>query len=456
MAQNEVSEHVAQLRRQIRTHNYRYYVLNDPVVSDAEYDALMDELRTLEAEHPDLVAPDSPTQRVGGEPAAGFVKVEHPAPILSLDKASSGEEIHAWWERVSKVLPPGAGPPAWVVEPKLDGLTVVLHYEDGLFVLGATRGDGTVGEDVTTNLRTVRTLPLRVPVSPDGPRPPGRLVVRGEAIMLIEEFEALNRRQAEAEDKLFANPRNASAGSLRQLNSRITASRPITLLCYAIVPVAAIVAATVAPDGAVPPTQWETLDYLRGLGFPVSEYVARFDSLDEVVAYCEGWIERRDTVPYEVDGLVIKVDDLAMQAAMGMVGRAPRGAVAFKFPGREATTRVLDIGVNVGRTGAAQGHPPRRYGRRPAGGRRHPLRRRAGRRSAHGGRARLPCAGRLSILRRIGRLGGGRGGVLLHQRRLPGAAGAARGPLCGCDGRRGAGRAHRAASGRARVGAGRC
>jgi DNA ligase (NAD+) len=352
MAQNEVSEHVAQLRRQIRTHNYRYYVLNDPVVSDAEYDALMDELRTLEAEHPDLVAPDSPTQRVGGEPAAGFVKVEHPAPILSLDKASSGEEIHAWWERVSKVLPPGAGPPAWVVEPKLDGLTVVLHYEDGLFVLGATRGDGTVGEDVTTNLRTVRTLPLRVPVAPDGPRPPGRLVVRGEAIMLIEEFEALNRRQAEAEKKLFANPRNAAAGSLRQLDSRITASRPITLLCYAIVPVAAIVAATVAPDGAVPPTQWETLDYLRGLGFPVSEYVARFDSLDEVVAYCEGWIERRDTVPYEVDGLVIKVDDLAMQAAMGMVGRAPRGAVAFKFPGREATTRVLDIGVNVGRTGA--------------------------------------------------------------------------------------------------------
>jgi DNA ligase (NAD+) len=352
MAQNGVSERVAELRRQIRTHNYRYYVLSDPVVSDAEYDALMDELRALEAEHPDLVAPDSPTQRVGGEPAEGFVKVEHPAPILSLDKASSGEEIHAWWERVSKVLPPGAPPPAWVVEPKLDGLTVVLHYEDGLFVLGATRGDGTVGEDVTTNLRTVRTLPLRVPVAPDGPRPPGRLVVRGEAIMLIEEFEALNRRQAEAEKKLFANPRNAAAGSLRQLDSRITASRPITLLCYAIVPVAAIVAATVAPDGAVPPTQWEALDYLRGLGFPVSEYVARFESLDEVVAYCEGWIEKRDTVPYEVDGLVIKVDDLATQAAMGMVGRAPRGAVAFKFPGREATTRVLDIGVNVGRTGA--------------------------------------------------------------------------------------------------------
>ncbi|MBN1978799.1 MAG: NAD-dependent DNA ligase LigA, partial [Anaerolineae bacterium] len=250
-------------------------------------------------------------------------------------------EIRAWWERVSKVLPPGAPLPAWVVEPKLDGLTVVLHYEDGLFVLGATRGDGTVGEDVTANLRTVRTLPLRVPVAPDGPRPPGHLVVRGEAIMLIEEFEALNRRQAEAEEKLFANPRNAAAGSLRQLDPRITATRPITLLCYAIV----------EAEGPAPGTQWKSLAYLRDLGFPVSEYNARFESLDEVVAHCQAWIERRDTAPYEVDGLVIKVDDLAMQAAMGVVARAPRGGVAFKFPGREATTRLLDIGVNVGRTG---------------------------------------------------------------------------------------------------------
>jgi len=342
MTLEETVDRIEALRQQLRYHNYRYYVLSDPVVSDAEYDALLDELRELEAEYPDLVTPDSPTQRVGAEPAEGFVKVDHPAPILSLDKATSGEEIRAWWERVSKVLPPEAPPPAWVVEPKLDGLTVVLHYQDGRFVLGATRGDGSVGEDVTTNLRTVRTLPLRIPVSPGGPQPPGRLVVRGEAIMRIDDFEELNRRQAEAEEKVFANPRNAAAGSLRQLDPRVTASRPITLLCYAIV----------VADGAVPSTQWETLDYLRALGFPCSEYVDRFESLDEVIAYCESWVERRDTVPYEVDGLVIKVDDLATQAAMGMVGRAPRGAVAFKFPGREATTQVLDIGVNVGRTGA--------------------------------------------------------------------------------------------------------
>jgi DNA ligase (NAD+) len=192
MSQGKVSERIAQLRDEINYHNHRYYVLNDPVVSDAEYDRLMDALRELEAEYPELITPDSPTQRVGTEPAEGFVKVEHPAPILSLDKATSGEEIRAWWERVSKALPAdlapsGAGEPsiAWVVEPKLDGLTVVLHYEDGVFVLGATRGNGYVGEDVTTNLRTVRTLPLRIPVAPDGPQPPRRLVVRGEAIMLM-------------------------------------------------------------------------------------------------------------------------------------------------------------------------------------------------------------------------------------------------------------------------------
>jgi DNA ligase (NAD+) len=342
MNNQQVIARVAQLRREINHHNDRYYVLNDPVVSDAEYDALLDELRRLEEGHPELVTPDSPTQRVGEQPAEGFAKVEHPAPVLSLDKAASGEEIRAWWERVSKFAPPDTPPPAWVVEPKLDGLTVVLHYEDGVFVLGATRGDGYVGEDVTTNLRTVRTLPLRIPVTADGPQPPRRLVVRGEAIMLIEDFEALNRRQAEAEDKQFANPRNAAAGSLRQLDPRVTASRPITLLCYQIV----------EADSAVPSTQWGTLAYLRDLGFPVSRYIARFESLDEVIAYCESWIERRDTAPYELDGLVIKVDDLAVQAAMGVVGRAPRGAVAYKFPGREATTKLREIGVNVGRTGA--------------------------------------------------------------------------------------------------------
>jgi len=353
MVSEEVRSRAYQLRRELTYHNYRYYVLNDPLIGDAEYDALMDELRALEAEYPEMVTPDSPTQRVGAQPAEGFVKVEHPVPILSLDKSTSGEEIRAWWDRVSKFVPDDAPSPAWVVEPKLDGLTVVLHYESGRFVLGATRGDGTVGEDVTSNLRTVRTLPLRIPVVPPAsseegaeavskPDAPQRLVVRGEAIMLIEDFEALNRRQAEAGEKLFANPRNAAAGSLRQLDPQVTASRPITLLCYSVV----------TSDDPVVSTQWETMAYLREAGFPVSEYVARFETLDEVVAYCEGWTERRDAMPYEVDGLVIKVDDLVTATAMGVVGRAPRGAVAFKFPGREATTEVLDIGINVGRTGA--------------------------------------------------------------------------------------------------------
>ena len=368
MTEREVVERVEQLRREINYHSHRYYVLDDPVISDAEYDVLMDELRRLEAEHPELVTPDSPTQRVEPQPVETFVKVEHPAPILSLDKATSEEEMRAWWERVSKFMPPDAPPPAWVVEPKLDGLTVVLHYEDGRFVLGATRGDGTIGEDVTTNLRTVRTLPLRIPVPSPGtgrgsggeglPPPlspphggglggvgvrvaPRRLVVRGEAIMLVEDFQQLNRRQAEAGERLFANPRNAAAGSLRQLDARITAARPITLLCYAVVEV----------EGVVLRTQWEVLTYLREMGFPVAEHVARFESLGDVIVYAEDWIGKRDTVPYELDGLVIKVDDLATQAALGVVGRAPRGAVAFKFPGREATTRIVDIGVNVGRTG---------------------------------------------------------------------------------------------------------
>jgi len=353
MTSEDVRSQVERLRQEINYHNYRYHVLDDPTISDAEYDALMDELRELEEEYPELVAPDSPTQRVGPEPAEGFVKVEHPAPILSLDKAADGEEIRAWWERVSKFLPDDAPEPAWVVEPKLDGLTVVLHYEQGVFTLGATRGNGYVGEDVTTNLRTLRTLPLRIPISPLSPGEeavlqsvgvsvPPRLVVRGEAIMFIEDFEELNRRRVEEGEKPFANPRNAAAGSLRQLDPSITATRPITLFCYRIV----------EADGPAPPTQWESLAYLRKLGFSVSRRVARFESLDEVVAYCEGWVGKRDTVGYEVDGLVIKVDDLQTKAAMGVVGRAPRGGVAFKFPGREATTEVLDIGVNVGRTGA--------------------------------------------------------------------------------------------------------
>lgn len=342
MVPEDVRRRVEELRKEIHYHNYRYYVLDSPVISDAEYDALMAELRRLEEQYPELVTPDSPTQRVGAPPAPEFAQVRHPAPILSLENAFGPDEARAWLERISKLLPPGTRLD-FVVEPKIDGLSVVLHYRDGIFTLGATRGDGEVGEDVTANLRTVRQVPLRIPVRPDGPQPPPYLVVRGEAYMTVREFEEFNRRQAEKGEKTFANPRNAAAGSLRQLDSRITAQRPISLLCYQVV----------AWEGepAPPSTQWETLQYLRALGFPVAEQVAYFPDLEGAIAYCQEWERKRDTLPYEADGMVIKVNDLRTVAALGVVGRNPRGMLAYKFPGREATTKLLDIRVNVGRTG---------------------------------------------------------------------------------------------------------
>jgi len=341
----------AKLREEINYHNYRYHTLDSPLISDAQFDALVDELRALEAEHPELITPDSPTQRVGGAPAEGFAKVEHPAPILSLDKASSRAELLAWHTRISKLLPEDAPPLSYIVEPKFDGLTVVLHYRQGQLVLGATRGDGLVGEDITANLRTVKTLPLRIPADPDGPQPPPYLVVRGEVLILLEDFDALNARLIEAGAPTgvtpFANPRNAAAGSLRQLDPAITAQRPLHLYAYSIV----------TADGSVPETQRETLDYLRALGFAQPDEIAFFEDgagdrrLDAVADYCEQMIARRNTLPYEADGLVVKIDDLATQAALGVVGGRPRGAVAYKFPAQEATTTVVDVEFSVGRTG---------------------------------------------------------------------------------------------------------
>ncbi|MGC9396674.1 MAG: NAD-dependent DNA ligase LigA [Anaerolineae bacterium] len=335
------------LREEINYHNYRYHTLDSPLISDAQFDALVDELRTLEAAHPELITPDSPTQRVGSAPAEGFVKVEHPAPILSLDKASSRAELFAWHIRISKLLPEDTPPLAYTVEPKFDGLTVVLHYRDGQLVLGATRGDGQVGEDITANLRTVKTLPLRIPVDPDGAQPPPYLVVRGEVLILLEDFDALNARLVEAGESPFANPRNAAAGSLRQLDPAVTAQRPLHLYAYSIVVAA----------GPVPETQQGTLDYLRALGFAQPDEIAFFDEgagdqrLDAVADYCEQMPARRDTLPYEADGLVVKIDDLATQAALGVVGGRPRGAVAYKFPAQEATTMLVDVEFSVGRTG---------------------------------------------------------------------------------------------------------
>jgi len=337
---DDVKARLEALRREINYHNYRYHVLDSPVISDAEFDRLMRELSELEQQHPELIAPDSPTQRSGAEPLGRFEKVVHPAPILSLANAMNADELRAWHERTLRLLPAGTRL-AFVVEPKIDGLTVVLRYEAGAFVRGATRGNGEIGEDVTANLRTVRAVPLRIPVEAKAGPAPARLVVRGEAYMPLNQFQRFNRRQEEAGEQIFANPRNAAAGSLRQLDPSITASRPLSLLTYAIVDA----------EGVAIPTQWETLQYLRQMGFPVATDVQRLEDFEDVVAFCEEFVKRRDTLNFEADGVVVKIDDLAIQSRLGVVGKDPHGAIAFKFPAREATTRLLDVGVNVGRTG---------------------------------------------------------------------------------------------------------
>ena len=339
----DARKQIQALRQTIQRHNYLYYVLDAPEISDTEYDALMTRLRELETAHPELVTRDSPTQRVGGQVQAlgGFAKLRHPAPILSLSNAFNADEVRAWHERILRLLPAGTRL-QFVVEPKIDGLTVVLHYEDGLFVLGATRGDGVVGEDITLNLRTVRTVPLRIPVhTAEGPSP-RRLVVRGEAYMPIPDFEALNRSQEQKEERTFANPRNAAAGSLRQLDTSITASRPLRLFTYAVVS---------SLGGVELRTQWDVLQYLQKMGFPVNPDMVLSDSIEEAIAHSEEWMNKRHELAYEADGVVIKVNDLATQASLGVVGKDPRGQMAFKFPAREATTRLKELGVNVGRTG---------------------------------------------------------------------------------------------------------
>jgi DNA ligase (NAD+) len=330
------------LKQQVHEHNYRYHVLDAPIISDLEYDRLLNELKQIEAEHPDWVTSDSPTQRAGARPADRFDKVRHPAPILSLANAFGAEDARAWFERVRK-LDDRVEKAKFVVEPKIDGLSVVLHYRDGVFVQGASRGDGEVGEDITHNLRTVRTIPLRIPVSQSINLPiPNYLVVRGEAFIPNREFEELNRKLAEAGEKTYLNPRNTAAGSLRQLDPALTASRPITLLVYQIV---------YSEGGSVPTRQWEILEYLKALGFPVTDVAKRFDDIESAIAYTETWKDGRDALNYEADGMVIKIDDLTLASELGFVGKDPRGAIAFKFPAREVTTTLLGIEVEVGRTG---------------------------------------------------------------------------------------------------------
>jgi len=336
----DIRRELEQLRQEIHFHDYRYYVLDEPVISDAEYDRLMNRLREIEAAYPELITPSSPSQRVSGIASEKFPRVPHPAPILSLGTAYNLDDLQAWYTRLVRI-DDRVEKADFVVEPKIDGLSVVLHYRDGEFTLGATRGDGEVGEDITPNLRTVRALPLRIPVEASGPRPPKNFVVRGEAFMNIADFENLNRRLSEAGERTYLNPRNTASGSLRQLDPSLTASRPIRLLVYQVV----------SADGPTPDRQWDLLQFLKSLGFPVPAQAEYCANIDAVVAAVERWRTLRAELPFEADGIVIKINDLRLAEDLGYVGRDPRGAIAFKFPAQEKTTRLIDIGVNVGRTG---------------------------------------------------------------------------------------------------------
>jgi len=340
MNDNELYQRYLELRREIEYHNYRYHVWDAPVISDYEFDQLMAELKQIESDHPEWITPDSPTQRTGAQPADKFLKIRHPAPILSLGNAFDAEGVLAWYDRIHR-LDDRVEQAEFVVEPKIDGLTVVLHYQDGIFVQGATRGDGEIGEDITSNLRTIKSLPLRIPVFGDRLSPPERIVVRGEVFIFIKDFEKLNAQLIEAGEKPYQNPRNTAAGSLRQLDPALTASRPLTLLTYEIIDLV---------GGPRIATHMESLEYLQRLGFPVVN--ARLcQTIQEAIDEGNALAAKRNSLPFEADGVVIKINDIALSNELGVVGKDPRGAIAFKFPAQVVSTRLLDIGVNVGRTG---------------------------------------------------------------------------------------------------------
>ena len=336
-ADAKVRQRVAELRRLAAHHNYLYHIVDQPEVSDAEYDLLFRELRDLENEYPELVTPDSPTQRVGATPVDSFGTVGHPVPLLSLGNTFSFDDLHAWEGRASRLV---EGPTFdYVCEPKIDGLAVALTYEDGLLKTGATRGDGLRGEDVTQNIRTINSTPLSVPKD----KAPRRFEVRGEVYLPISGFRRVNEERAEAGLPLYANPRNTAAGSLRQLDSRVTASRPLDIFVYAL---------GWAEDGWKPESHWDTLQALKELGFKVNAEIRRCQTLDEIEDYYRVWVEKRESVDYGVDGIVAKINDFEMQRRLGDVGREPRWAIAYKFPPTQKATRLLDIGINVGRTGS--------------------------------------------------------------------------------------------------------
>ncbi len=329
-----------ELRRLIRHHEERYYVLADPEVSDTEFDGLVKELEAIERDHPDLVTPDSPTQRVAGRPVEGFATVEHAEPMLSLDNGYSDDELRAFDERVRRGLDASEAGIAYFAELKIDGLSIALTYEDGLLVRGVTRGDGVRGEDVTSNVRTIRAVPLRL-----HPGAPARLEVRGEVFLPRAVFELINREREEAGEPLFANARNSAAGTMRLLDPSTVARRRLSAFFYQVVP---------AGDGAAvePPTQAGTLAALRGWGLPVESHGRRCRGIDQVLAYCREWADRRHRLDFDTDGVVVKLDEATQRARLGATSKFPRWALAFKFPAQQATTRLLRIELQVGRTGA--------------------------------------------------------------------------------------------------------
>jgi len=336
-ARDAVRRRIEELREEIRHHNYRYHVLDAPEISDEAYDALMGELRALEAAHPELVTPDSPTQRVGAPPSDAFRTVIHPEPMLSLANAFSEEDLRAWHKRVMTGL--GDRSVEFVCELKFDGAAISLIYERGAFAEGATRGDGVQGEDITPNLRTVRSLPLRLRAEA---HPPEFVEVRGEVYLPTRALDAINQERLRDGEAPFANTRNAGAGSLRQLDPAITARRPLELYVYQVG----------VARGLRLKTHWDALEWARRAGLPVNAHMRRYRSLEEVFGYIHDWSARRETLPYATDGVVVKVNSLDQQAELGATSQAPRWAIAYKFPAEQAETRVLDITVQVGRTGA--------------------------------------------------------------------------------------------------------
>ena len=334
----EAKDRILELRAEIRRHEYHYYVEDAPAISDEQYDALFRELKDLETQHPDLVTPDSPTQRVGGEPLDAFEQIDHAAPMLSLDSDADPEAVRRFDERVRKALDTTAV--GYVVEPKLDGASVELVYDDGLLVCAATRGNGVRGEDVTANVRTIQSVPLRLR---EDIRPfPASLSIRGEIIMHLGAFERLNEQLILAEREPFANPRNAAAGALRQLDPRATAQRPLDIYVYDIL----------ASSNAAVDSQWETLSALREWGLRVNDLPKRVESFEEIVEYHESLVHRRDDIDYEIDGVVIKLDPIGPREQLGVTAHHPRWAFAFKFPPRKEVTRIERIVASVGRTGA--------------------------------------------------------------------------------------------------------